>query len=76
MAISRLPGDARVACDSGDQSTEEKADALALAAVGAKPYRLRLPTGVDVNDRLQAVGLEVLRGELTAAICAALASRR
>jgi len=66
--------DVFVAFDEGEQKTEAAAAdfARALAAVGARPYRLRLPSGVDVNDRLQAVGLEALRRELDAAICGAL----
>lgn len=63
-----------VAYDEGETKTETKAADLvrALVTVGARPYRLRLPAGVDVNDRLRAVGVDVLRGELADAVCAAL----
>lgn len=69
--------DVVIALDEGEQKTEAAAAALvrALAAYGARPYRLRLPAGVDVNDRLRAVGLPALRAELSAAICGALAPR-
>lgn len=63
-----------IAFDEGETGCEEKAAALVreLSAVGARPYRLRLPAGVDVNDRLRTAGLPALRAELDAAICGAL----
>jgi len=63
-----------IAFDEGETKTEEKAAAFVreLVAAGARPYRLRLPAGVDVNDRLCAVGLDALRAELDAAVCGAL----
>lgn len=66
--------DVVIALDEGETKTEAAAAALvrALAAYGARPYRLRLPARVDVNDRLRAVGLDTLRAELDAAICGAL----
>jgi phage/plasmid primase-like uncharacterized protein len=61
-----------------DKAEENAATACrALAALGAKPYRLAPPDGAgDWNDRLQAVGLPKMRAELDAAICGALAPRR
>jgi phage/plasmid primase-like uncharacterized protein len=61
-----------------DKAEENAAQACrALAALGAKPYRLAPPDGAgDWNDRLQAVGLAAMRAELDAAICGALAARR
>lgn len=66
--------DVFIAFDEGETKTEEKAAAFVreLVAAGARPYRLRLPAGVDVNDRLQAVGADVLRDEVADAICVAL----
>jgi len=66
--------DVLIAFDEGEQRTEEKAADLAadLAAVGARPYRLRLPAGEDVNDYLQRVGRETARATLTDVICRAL----
>jgi DNA primase len=63
-----------IAFDEGEAKTETKAAELVreLVTVGARPYRLRLPAGVDVNDRLQAVGVDTLRAELDAALCNAL----
>jgi hypothetical protein len=61
-----------------DKAEENGAAACrALAALGARPYRLAPPDGAgDWNDRLQAVGLAAMRAELDAAICGALAPRR
>lgn len=61
--------DVVIALDEGEAATETSAAKLirALAEVGARPYRLRWPAGVDANDRLQAVGLDALRRELWAA---------
>ena len=66
--------DVVIALDEGETKTEAAAAVLvrALVAVGARPYRLRLPAGVDVNDRLQAVGVDALRAELADAIAGAL----
>ena len=69
--------DVVIALDEGETKTEAAAADLvrALVTVGARPYRLRLPAGVDVNDRLRAVGVDALRAELAEAICSALAPR-
>jgi hypothetical protein len=66
--------DVVIAFDEGETYTEPKAAKLAaaLAAVGARPYRLRLPAGEDVNDYLQRVGRETARATLSDVICRAL----
>lgn len=63
-----------IALDEGESQTEEKAAALAaeLARAGAKPYRLRLAPGVDMNDYLQAHGADTMRAAIAAAVCSAL----
>jgi hypothetical protein len=63
-----------IAFDEGERDTEKNAAELVrrLALAGARPYRLRLPAGVDVNDRLCAVGVDTLRAELNVALCKAL----
>jgi hypothetical protein len=66
-----------LAFDYGEQGADTLAHRLAreLVALGATPYRLTPPAGAgDWNDRLQAVGLEAMRAELSAAILPMLVS--
>ena len=67
-----------VSLDWYEAGAEEKAAPIfrALAALGARVYRLAPPDGAgDWNDRLQAVGLAAMRAELDAALCGALVPR-
>lgn len=56
-----------------DQAEANGAEACrALAALGARAFRLAPPAGNDWNDYLQQVGLAAMRAALDAAICGAL----
>jgi Toprim domain len=66
--------DVFVSLDWHEDKAEENGAAAccALAALGARPYRLAPPAGNDWNEYLQARGLDPMRAELDAAICGAL----
>jgi hypothetical protein len=70
--------DVVIAFDEGERDTEKNAAALVrqLAAGGARPYRLRLGVGVDVNDYLQTHGLAATRRAIEVTLGAALGSSR
>ena len=60
-----------VSLDWDEQGAERHGEAAfrALAAVGARPYRVALSAGVgDWNDHLRAVGLPTMRTELEQAV--------
>lgn len=60
-----------IAFDEGEQGTEVKAAKLVrdLTVFGARPHRLRPPTGSDLNDQLQILGLARFQAELTRVLC-------
>ena len=77
LAPRLAPRDVMVSLDWYEMAAEATAVPIfrALAAAGAKPYRLAPPAGRDWNDYLQAVGLEMMHAELDRAIVAALVPR-
>jgi hypothetical protein len=67
-----------VSLDWYEEGAEEAAATAcrALAALGARPYRLAPPAGAgDWADYLQAVGVAAMRAALDAALCGALVPR-
>lgn len=69
--------DVFVSLDWHEAGAEENGAAAcrALAALGARAFRLAPPAGNDWNDYLQARGLDAMRAELDAAICGTLTRR-